>query len=283
MSNITDVWPQNLHRLNLNIRHQRLILFNIIIFVWSIPYIISYSAILNNEIISTISSLVARWYLSYFIIVLIASCLTILFRRTKSIFIAFIYFSSTIIHIIATYHGIHNQCNSDKWCILSIFSSNSLSILIPFILFIDSLFTFMNDPIKQIIIYLITIFIASISYTIYLFNINNQFNTFKTIGFVGWCIVSISSFLMIIVVIFHNFIANKIVQILNIFFITEISLIIGCVFTFLNSQLLTSSQTFNNYEAWILLLLLCICSIYQLECIIHQNITNYTHKESLKE
>ena len=264
----------NLRRLNLNFSHQRFILWSFIIFVWSLSYLIQYASILNNEITTNITEATTKWYLSYFAIILSASCLSMLSGGRRSPFVAFLYGSTTVIAIIALYLCIKDICD-DEWCSLSLFGSYSLSILLPFIIFIDIIFN-MDNPTKRILLHISSLLITSLSYTIYLTNNDiKSYSSLQTIGVIGWYMLSISSFSIIVFIIFHAPFSSKIMKIINVYFISQIGLVIGACFTFFASfSLMLTSTTSNIHQDWILLLSLSIIIGYELECFLNGTVKN---------
>ena len=268
----------NLRRLNLSFKHQRLISIAVIIFIWSLSYVIIYSSILHNEITANISNSTAKWYLSYYALILSAACFTIISRGAKSIIIGLIYIISAIIAIIALYFAIKDICDKPsviEWRPLSLFSSNALPITLPLLLSIDTIFN-INHQSKRIIAFLVIVLITSLSNTIFATNRLLDLTYLEIVGLIGWWMVTISSLIIMISIIFFNHTCmESISKIINIYFISQILLVIGACLTFFNASSLIISTYFtvNLYHGWILLLSLSMIIAYELECIL-SDITN---------
>ena len=149
--------------LELTNRYQRLILYNMIAFIWSLLYLIYYLESVYFEDYNTNSNDINRLYLSYFVMIFVGSLSIIItkcielkewidFNKNKQLrkliifihnFVSLVYFVSVLIHIGITWRQSTEICvnrsniDNTAFCRLTFISSGFLSIYISWTLFID--------------------------------------------------------------------------------------------------------------------------------------------------
>eukprot|EP01084_Bolivina_argentea_P224847 380114_1 len=288
------------HPLNLYNRHQRLILYNMIAFIWSLLYLIYYLEAIDNIYPSNDNPNTVRTnelYVAYFAMIFFGSLAVIIIkcielkewipRKNKTFikFIAFIhnmvgliYLASFFIHIGITWKQSNEICRNksanDIWfCKTTFISSGFLCIYISWILCCDTIYRNAKNTGSRI--QYIVFFISILMYLICIihyrkeWNIQNldettpkDYHNLLTVGEIGWWLLLFSYFFALILDCVTFTYDKKMYYNMLLMFIS-FSMIIGSILS-VNRNIYVFDNKKFYYQGWFLLITFTGFLSYQL-------------------
>eukprot|EP01083_Nonionella_stella_P008326 23951_1 len=179
--------------LSFNHRPQRVVMYNLLIFLWSTSNILFYCDIISDTpmVAPMFHSSTNNMLLAYHLMICTASVIIlfasyyqfkikdistitfhlsltqITFSEILNLFVGLLYFMSSLLHIAITWKMCGDVCgamNQPSGCHITMLSSTLFAIALPFILCSDLIDNSLRNPHKRVLYFTLLIFIATFSY-----------------------------------------------------------------------------------------------------------------------
>lgn len=296
-----DIKPESIQEdiyLNFNHRPQRIISYNLLVFIWSISNLLFYCDVVSEKGIqeTMYSSTTNNLLLVYYLMTSVAS-FTILFifyyqLKVKDIasinisfsiasnqielplidginlFVGLIYFLSFLLHFAATWKMSGDVCGGMEHalgCGVTIISSTLLSIAFPIVWSTDIVDNYLKNPNKRILCISLIIFLSSFTYIFELQSNNFGENTYYLKSYVAfaqtsfWLISAATAIIYICEGFYHE-------GVLKHYFEIIVSFVLLCSpFVAYSVNIIEFNGNTGSHETWFLIVVLSIFMSYDLQ------------------